>query len=77
MNIEISKQSNAYKSAFVWYFILGNRRIQRWLPNANSGDTISTGSSVEAQQILLDENNNLIILETNYNRLRLYSIATC
>lgn len=61
---------------------LGTGRIVRWLPNAIRGDTAVGGLTgtpeyVNSQQAVFDENNNMLVLETYSNRIRLYNIVTC
>ncbi|CAF4518700.1 unnamed protein product, partial [Didymodactylos carnosus] len=64
-----------------------NNRIQRWLPNATSGDTIlgsATGASGTAANLLdnpstlrFGSNNSLFVVDQNNHRVQLFNLLSC
>lgn len=63
--------------------ILGNNRVQRWLPGATSGTTIVGGTSGTGpdelrfpETILFDRSGNLIVVDRQNNRIQFFNITT-
>jgi len=63
---------------------LANNRIQRWLPNATSGDTIAGSTQGTAanqldftESFFFDENFNLFVVDRGNNRIQLFNITVC
>ena len=79
------KQYTSEKSRSFFLHLLGNNRIQRWLPGATSGDTIfGTGVSGAAsnqlsypEQLLFDKNYNLLVVDRSNNRVQLINLTVC
>jgi hypothetical protein len=66
------------------FHILGNYRIQRWLPNAAFGDTIIGGRKRfksnelhKTETILFDENDNLLVVDRENHRIQLFNKTIC
>lgn len=64
--------------------ILDNNRIQRWFPNATSGDTVVGGTLGTGptqlsfpEGILFDENHNMIVADRGNNRIQFFNITRC
>ena len=64
--------------------LLGNYRIQRWLPGATSGDTIfgtgvtgvTSNQLAFTEQLQFDENYNLLVVDRGNNRVQRISLGT-
>lgn len=64
----------------ILFSISDNNRVQRWLPNASSGDTIVGGTSGQAPNqlsgpdvVFFDENWNLFVVDSFNNRVQFFN----
>jgi hypothetical protein len=73
------------KNLVFFFHIIGNNRVQRWLVNATSGNTIlGTGTSGTAsnqlnfpESILFDQNYNLMVVDRLNNRIQFFNLTVC
>lgn len=82
--MEVSKILNKIISPIFYFHILDNNRIQRWLPNATSGDTVAGGTSgvaanelVFPETVIMDANYSLLVVDRMNNRIQLFNITVC
>ena len=77
---KITIRCSEYRSPHFLRAFSDNYRVQRWLPNANSGLTIVGGTvGVAADQlngletICVDENWNLFVVDSNNHRVQFFN----